>query len=97
MNRKKLLYSVLMEINQDNEPKQDDYELTDEQWGELAQLLKDEGLAKGISVFYADDIAYAVLYSSAKITLKGIEFLESNSAWAKTYRGAKEVREWFKL
>ncbi|MGG1630064.1 YjcQ family protein [Rossellomorea sp. NRS-1567] len=97
MNRKKLIYSLLTEINQGNEPKRNDYELTFEQWGELALLLKDEGLAKGISVQYADDTVYAVFLSSSKITMKGIEFLESNSGWAKTYKGIKEARDWLKL
>lgn len=36
-------------------------------------------------------------YSSAEITLKGIEFLEEIRVLAKTYRGIKEVRYWLKL
>jgi hypothetical protein len=97
MNRKKLIYSILKELEQGNEPKQSDYELTDEQWGEISELIRNEGYARNIMVQYADNVVYYVGYSSAKITMDGIEFLEQNSALVKTYRGIKEVRDWLKL
>jgi hypothetical protein len=97
VNRKKLIYSILKEIEQGNEPKTEDYELEFEQWGEIAKLIRDEGLAKGVGILYADDTVYAVILSSAQITLKGIEFIEQNSALAKTYKGLKEARDWLKL
>lgn len=99
MNRKKLMYSILKELEQGNEPKRDDYELDLEIWGELAELIRDEGYAKNVTVQRAgkgNKIVYA-WYSSAKITMKGIAFLEENSALTKTYKGIKEVRDWFKL
>ncbi|MFC7372437.1 YjcQ family protein [Fictibacillus iocasae] len=97
MDRRKLLYSILKELQEGNEPKQTDYEITYEQWGEMAALIRDEGYAKGASVQYADNTVYFVALSSAKITMKGIEYLEQNSTLAKTYRGLKEVREWLKI
>ncbi|WP_110067111.1 YjcQ family protein [Cytobacillus oceanisediminis] len=97
MNRKKLLYSILKEIEQGNEPKQSDYELDDEQWGELAELIRSEGFARNIMIQYADDTVYYVGYHSAKITMSGLEFLEENNAFTKTYKGIKEVRDWLKL
>lgn len=96
MNRKKLIYSILKELEQGNEPKQKDYELDLEQWGEIAELIRDEGYAKGIGVQYADATVYYVSFDSAKIAMKGIEFLEENSALSKTYRGIKEVIGWLK-
>lgn len=97
MNRKKIIYSILKELEQGNEPKRSDYELNDEQWGEIAVLIKDEGYAKNIMVLYADNTVYNVGYHSAKITMKGIEFLEENSTLSKTYKGIKEIRDWLKL
>ncbi|WP_176482038.1 YjcQ family protein [Paucisalibacillus globulus] len=96
MNRKKIIYSILKEIDKGNEPKKEDYELEMEQWGEIASLIKNEGYATGINVLYADDNVYLVIYSSPKLTIKGIDFLEENSGWAKTYKGLKEVRDWIK-
>ncbi|MDM5249639.1 YjcQ family protein [Lysinibacillus sp. G4S2] len=97
MNRKKLIYSILKELEQGNEPKKMDYDLDFEQWGEIAVLIKDEGYAKSIGVQYADNTVYYVSFGSAKITMKGIEFLEENNAWSKTYKGIKEIRDWLKL
>lgn len=97
MNRKKLIYSILKELEQGDEPKQTDYELDLEQWGEIAELISDEGYAKNIMVQYADDTVYYVGYHSTKITLAGIGFLEENSALSKTYKGIKEIRDWLKL
>lgn len=99
MDRKKLIYSILKELEQGNEPKQSDYELELEQWGELAELIRDEGYAKNVTVQRAGQgnrVIYA-WYSSAKITMKGIEYLEENSLLAKTYKGIKEVRDWLKV
>ncbi|MGE6630738.1 YjcQ family protein [Bacillus sp. NPDC077027] len=97
MDRRKLVYSILKELQEGNEPKQTDYEITYEQWGEIAELIRDEGYAKGVSILYADDSVYFVSLSSAKITMKGIEYLEANSAMARMYKGLKEAREWIKL
>jgi hypothetical protein len=97
MDRRKLIYSILKEVEEGNEPKQVDYDLSGEQWGEITALIRDEGYVKGISILYADNIAYIVSYASAKLTMKGIEYLEQNSALARTYKGIKEVRDWIKL
>jgi hypothetical protein len=99
MNRKKLIYSILKELEQGNEPKREDYDLELEQWGELAELIRDEGYANHVKVQRAgmgNKVIYA-WFSSAKITIKGLDFLEENSTWAKAYKGLKEVRDWLKL
>jgi len=97
VNRKKLIYSILKELQDGIEPNKSDYELDLQQWGEIALLVKNEGFANGIGVFYADNEVYTVSFNSAKITMKGMNFLEENSAWAKAYKGLKEARDWFKL
>jgi hypothetical protein len=96
VDRTKLIYSILKELEQGNIPTQADYELTNEQWGEIAELIKDECYGKNIMIQYADNTVYFVGFQSAKITMKGIEFLESNSLLSKTYRGIKEAVSWIK-
>jgi hypothetical protein len=99
MDRKKLIYSILKEIEQGNVPKQSDFDLELEQWGELAELIRDEEFTKNVTVQrggIGNKVVYAWL-DRAKITLKGIEFLEQNSVFAKTYKGLKEARDWLKL
>jgi hypothetical protein len=99
LNRKKLIYSILKELETGQEPKQSDYDLDLDSWGELAELIRDEELAKNVVIQrggMGNKVVYA-WYSSAKITLKGLDFLEENSVLSKTYKGLKEVREWIKL
>lgn len=99
MDRKKLIYSILKELEQGNEPKQSDYELELEQWGELAELIRDEGYAKNVTVQrggLGNKVVYAWL-DKAQITIKGLDYLEENSALAKTYKGLKEARDWLKI
>jgi hypothetical protein len=38
-----------------------------------------------------------VFLNGATITKPGLDYLEENSSLAKTYKGLKEVRDWFKL
>ncbi|MFS0637298.1 YjcQ family protein [Mesobacillus foraminis] len=97
MNRKKLIYIFLKELEQGNKPKQSDYGLDLEQWGELALLIKNEGYASDIAISSGDNRIAEVSLSLAKITMKGLEYLEENNAIAKTYKGFKEARDWFKL
>lgn len=99
MNRKKLVYSILRELEQGNKPKRADYELDLEQWGELAELIRDEEYAKSVIVQRAGigNKVVSAWYTSAKITMKGVEYLEENSFLSKTYKGMKEFRDWLKL
>ncbi|KPB06318.1 YjcQ family protein [Bacillus sp. CHD6a] len=96
INRKKLIYSILKEIEKGNEPKREDYGLEFEQWGELAELIRDCGFVRNLGVMYANDVVYIVSFSSAKITIQGLDYLEENSVFARTYKGLKEVRDWLK-
>lgn len=99
MNRKKIIFSILKEIQKGNEPNREYYELDKEQWGEIAELIRDEGFAKDIQVTRAGigNKVHLVWYSSAKITIKGMDYLEENSKLAKTYKGLKEIRDWLKV
>ncbi|MGK7380027.1 YjcQ family protein [Planococcus sp. 1R117A] len=97
MNRKKLIFSMLKEMQEGKSLSRLDYSLDLQTWGELALLLKNEEYATGIAVAYGDNGVAEVSMSSAKITMKGLNFLEENSMWAKAYKTAKEARDWFKI
>ncbi|KJD45992.1 YjcQ family protein [Paenibacillus terrae] len=93
MNRKKIIYSILKEVQEGNEPKAVDYELSQGEFADIAQIIKDEGLLSNVAIAGGR----IVWLNASKITLKGIEYLEQNSPLSKTYRGLKEVRDWLKL
>ncbi|MGP4071297.1 YjcQ family protein [Piscibacillus sp. B03] len=99
MNRKKLIYSILKELEQGNEPKRENYELELEQWGEIAELIKNEGYVTEITITRGGqgNKVLIVMFKQSKLTMKGIEFLEENNGWAKTYKGLKEIRDWIRL
>lgn len=97
MNRKKLIYSLLKEIQEDKCPNRLSYSLDLQTWGELALLIKNEGYATGLAIVYGDNEVAEVSLSSARISMKGLDFLEENSAWTKAYIGFKEARDWFRI
>lgn len=81
MDRIKFITFILKALQDGKEPKQADYELDLEQWGEIAELIRDEGYAKNISIQRAGfglKVVYA-WYDKAKITMDGIKFLETYS------------------
>lgn len=93
MNRKKIIYSILKEIEKgEREPHAKDYGLTQEQFVEIAILIKDEHLLNNVST--AGNI---VFLNNNKLTMKGIEFLEQNNAWEKEYSGLEEAKDWIKI
>lgn len=98
MDKRKLIYSILKEIEQGNEPKSQDYEISLEDFGTIVEMMQSNGLIKGAFVQRAgrgNVIAY-VFTNKATIEMKGLDYLEENSTWAKTYRGIKEVVEFIK-
>jgi hypothetical protein len=91
MNVKKIIYSILKEVEKGNEPKAEDLGISKEDFVKAAKIIKQEE--------YLDNIAIAatiVFLNNCNVTMKGYEFIEENSAWAKTYRGLKELRDWLK-
>lgn len=96
MKTKKLLYAFLKEIEKSKGERftltSKDFAVSDEEFYDVIRLADREGFV--INVLYADDIPYE--YSSIELTMKGIEFIEQNSAWAKLYKGLKEIKDWIK-
>lgn len=100
VNQRKVIYSILKEIKGNkSEPKAEDYGLETAEFGDIVDMMLDENLIKGASVSRGGggNVALIVFLKDAKITIKGLDYLEDHSAWAKTYKGLKEVRDWLPL
>lgn len=95
---KKIIYSMLKEILEgDSVPTEKDYDITKEQFLEIVELMKNEGLInpKKVSFYIGGDID--ILKSLSTVTMKGIEFLEENNKWNKLYKGIKEFRNFLPM
>jgi hypothetical protein len=95
---KKIIYSILKEILEgESIPKASDYEITDDQFYEIINLMKNEYYLnpKKVSFFIGGGIH--IEKSIDTVTMKGIEFLEQNSKWSKLYKGIKEFRDFLPL
>ena len=91
---KKIIYSILKEILEgDNVPTAKDYEITNEQFYEILNLMKNDGYLNPKRVVFFISGGVHIQKSIDTVTMKGIEFLEQNSNWAKIYKGIKEFRD----
>ncbi|BDH62125.1 hypothetical protein MTP04_22550 [Lysinibacillus sp. PLM2] len=98
MDKRKLIYSILKEIEQGNEPRAVDYGIELEEFGTVVEMIQRQGLITGAMVQRAgigSKVVYAFL-DRAKIEIPGLDYLEENSSWSKLYKGLKEVRDWIK-
>jgi aminopeptidase-like protein len=94
MNKDKLRYAILKEIEKGNRSFDfRDFGVDENLFEDQIRFLDNEGLIRG--VFYADNKPYSI--SLVELTLKGEKYLEENSTLAKTYKGLKEIRDWLKL
>lgn len=99
-NKRKIIYSILKEIEgKGSEPRAEDYGITVNGFGAIIDMIEEEGLIKGSKVIRGgmENEVQVLFLSGSKITMKGLEYLEENNVWAKTYKGLKEVREWLPL
>lgn len=78
MNHEEYVKKVLNEIKNGVEPNQKDYDLDKEQWGEVAEIIRDANLAEGVTVQrggIGNKVVFA-WYSNPRITLTGLEYLK---------------------
>ncbi|CUP06186.1 YjcQ protein [Clostridium baratii] len=92
MDKKKLRYAILKEIDSKNFP------LTEYMFG-----VDEEVFDNNIRFLHREKYIINVQYSDDRpemdnqyieLTEKGEQFLEDNSAWAKVYKGLKEIKSW---
>lgn len=95
MNKEKLRYAILKEIDSNNLPlTENDLGVSEEDFDAAVNFLSRENYLSG--VFRADNRTYLHKIGPS-LTEKGESYIRANSALAKTYKGIKEIREWFKL
>ena len=96
VNKLKIMLSFMREVNDGNIPKATDYGINDLEYWDIIDAMQDDGLIKGVNFSrggQGNKILIAFL-ENVKVTIKGMEYLNENSALAKTYKGLKEIREW---
>ena len=100
MSKRKIIYSILKELEIGSfEPKATDYDMSEAEFGDVVEMMENDGLIKGSAVTRGGrgNEAKLVFLNTAKVTIKGLDYLEENSKWAKTYKGLKEIRDWLPL
>lgn len=92
MNKDKLRYAILKEVDSNNLPlTEGSFGISESIFDEAVRFLDRENYLNG--VFYADNRPY--LYKiGPTLTEKGETYLKDNSTLAKTYKGLKEFKEW---
>lgn len=95
MNKKKLRYAILKEIDNGNKGlTEKELQVDADSFDEAVRFLDREGYLKGIR--YADDrpwLSEGITY----LTEKGEDYLSENNILAKTYKGLKEIKSWFEI
>ncbi|KSU83429.1 YjcQ protein [Fictibacillus enclensis] len=95
MNKKKLRFAILKEIDAGNAPlNEHDFSVSEEEFDEAINFLTREKYLIGIT--WGDNRPIVSLIGPI-VTEKGETYLEENSLLAKAYKGLKEAREWIKL
>lgn len=98
MDRRKLIYSILKELDKGLEPRHTDYDVDLQFFGEVIEMINRKNLIENATVIRGGigNPVKMTLLKHAKVTFDGMEYLENNSAWAKTYNMIKELRDWIK-
>ncbi|HEY8909089.1 MAG TPA: YjcQ family protein [Desulfosporosinus sp.] len=100
MKKKKIIYSVLREIERgETVPKSADLNLSLIEFRDLIDQIQDDDLIKGASMPKCGqgNPTRMVLLDSAEITSKGLNFLKQHSSFAETYPGLDDIKPWLLL
>lgn len=67
--------------------------VSEERWKKYIEMMADVGYIKGVEIenYISGDMSVNI--DSIKITLKGLEYLQENSAMRKAYRAALGVKQ----
>ena len=94
MNKKKLRYAILKEIDSGNKNlSEKDFLVTADEFDESIRFLSREDYLNGVT--YADNRPW-LFENAVYLTEKGEDYLEQNSLLGKSYRGLKEIISFIK-
>ncbi|SMF88185.1 YjcQ protein [Paenibacillus uliginis N3/975] len=95
MNKERLRYAILKEVNEGNTPlTEEDFDVSENEFDDAVNFLSREKYLTGL--LWAGDRPHLHKIGPV-LTERGEKYLNENSILSKTYRGLKEVREWIKL
>lgn len=81
MSRNELIIAVLKAVESGNEPNHNDYDVTKDEFGDVVEMTSNEGLLENATVQrggIGNKVAF-VHMKNAKITMRGLKYLEENS------------------
>lgn len=94
MDKEKLRYAILMELEKkNNDIRAENFEVTEKEFLEQVVFLDREGYIT--KPMYADNIVYSM--ALVQLKEKGERCLSDNTKFKKAYNVAKEIRDWIKL
>ena len=94
----KIIYSILKEFSEGNNSiHQETYGIEYNEFLSILEFTQEEGLIKGAKFAHTKTEPTVGWWDNAKVTMKGIQYLEENSTKVKVYKTLKEVRDWLPL
>lgn len=95
INKLKVMLSFMRELNDGNIPTYSDYGLEKTEFYDIIDACQDEGFIKGASFSRGKGNRILIAFlENTKLTVKGMEYLDSNSTAMRAYKGLKELRDW---
>ncbi|GIO25177.1 YjcQ family protein [Oceanobacillus sp. J11TS1] len=95
MDKKKLRYAILKEVDKGNLLLDEkDFEVDQKNFDAQVKFLVEEGYLKGL---FKGDGRLWFNEHTVRLTEAGEDYLSENSTFNKTYTGLKEIRDWLKL
>lgn len=91
INKRRLRYSVLKEFDKGIKPTHETFDINQKDYINFLKEMQNDGYITGI-IFTKTHI----IFEKARLTPFGEQYIDENSISAKTYRAAKEIRDWIR-
>lgn len=95
-NKLKIMLSFMRELNDGNIPTANDYQITQDEFGDIIEMCQDAGYIKNATVLRGGqgNKVHGIWLDAVKLTVRGLEYLNENSAAMKAYKGLKFMQDW---
>lgn len=85
----------MRELNDGNIPTYSDYDIDEKTFYDVVEACQEEGLIKDVRIKKGSNTEIIIMFlENAKLTVKGMEYLNEHSTAMKTYKGLKAIRDW---
>lgn len=82
------------DFNFDQEFNLEKLEIDEKRFEDILETLNENGYIKGIKISRSISGSSTISFSSPRLTLTGMEYLEENTAMKNVYKALKEAKEW---